>query len=76
NFAVVKIKNPSNTDNYMLATPSDMAEIWIDTWTIEQGLVPSQAVDIALMPDTGFKTYATGRCPATMAKTGVFKLRL
>ncbi len=75
-FGVVKIKNSSNTDNYMLATPSDMAEIWIDTNAIESGLEPSQKIDIALMPDTGFKTYATGRCPATMASEGVFKLRL
>ena len=75
-FGVVKIKNPSDTDNYMLATPSDMSEIWIDTEAIEGGLKPSQALDIVLMPDTGFKTYATGRCPATMAKQGVFKLRL
>ncbi len=77
NFAVVKIKNPSGTDNYMLATPSDMAEIWIDVTAIEgNGLAPSEKVTLALMPDTGFKTYAQGRTPATMASKGVYKLRL
>ncbi len=76
-FGVVKIRNPSGTDNRLLSSESDMSEIWIDIFDMkeEDGLRSGESATLALIPGQGIKTYVKVRAPSTLPKPGVYKLR-
>ena len=75
-FDVVKIKDPSNTENDMLGDAGDLSEIWIHARSIEDGngLLAGSTVSLTIMPANGFTTFSKAIVPATIGKNKAYEL--